>query len=122
MDPVMYELIKPTTPFILVANPGNIPVYNNFATEAAIKMTNKQFERDKNYYLSFVNINRACFYMLNKNISDQFKVSNTPNMTWWNSSMSIHSIIEQLETSHSKPNTMALFHNDALFCSPFPAT
>jgi hypothetical protein len=37
MDPVVYALMKPTTPFILVANPGNFPVYNNFATKAAIK-------------------------------------------------------------------------------------
>ncbi len=43
-------------------------------------MTNKQIEHDKNYWLSFVNINRVCFCMLNDNIADQFKVSNTPNM------------------------------------------
>jgi hypothetical protein len=47
MNPVMYALIKPAMPFILVANPGNFPMYNIFATKAAIKMTNKQFERDK---------------------------------------------------------------------------
>jgi hypothetical protein len=33
MDPVMYALIKPTTPFVLVADPGNFPMYNNFATK-----------------------------------------------------------------------------------------
>ncbi len=27
MDPLMYALIKPTTPFILVADSSNIPVY-----------------------------------------------------------------------------------------------
>jgi hypothetical protein len=85
-------------------------------------MTDKQFERGKNYYLSFVNINRVCFCMLSDNIADQFKVSNTPNMMGWNSLMSICSTIEQLETSYGKPNTMPLFYNDALFCSPFPAT
>ncbi len=47
MDPVMYALIEPTTTFALVANPGNILVYNNFATETAIKMTDKRFEQDK---------------------------------------------------------------------------
>ncbi len=45
-----------------------------------MKMTDKIFEGNKNYYLSFVNINRACFRMLNDNIADQFKVSNMPNM------------------------------------------
>jgi hypothetical protein len=37
MDLVMCVLIKPTTPFVLIANPSNFPVYNNFATEADIK-------------------------------------------------------------------------------------
>ena len=43
-------------------------------------------------------------------------------MMGWNSSMSIHRIFKQLEHSYGKPNAMALFHNDTLFCSPFPAT
>jgi hypothetical protein len=122
MDPDMYVLINPTTPFVLVADPGNFPMYNNFTTKPAIKMTDKQFKCNKNYYLSFVNINRVCVCMLSNNIADQFKVSNTPNMTGWNSLMSICSIIEQLETSYGKPDKMFLFHNDLLFHSPFPAT
>jgi hypothetical protein len=36
--------------------------------------------------------------------------------------MSIHSILEQLEMSHGKPDTMSLFNNDVLFRSPFPPT
>jgi hypothetical protein len=122
MDPVMCALLKPTAPFVGINNPGNFPVYANFATEAAIKMTDKQFECDKNYYLSFVNINWACFCMLDSTIADQFKVSNTPNMTGWNSPMSVCSIIEQLETSYGKPDTMSLFHNYVLFRSPFLGT
>jgi hypothetical protein len=70
----------------------------------------------------FVNIISVCFCMLNNNIADQFKVSNTPNMTGWNSWISIHSIIKHLKTLYRKIDTMSLFHNDALFCSPFPAT
>jgi hypothetical protein len=85
-------------------------------------MADKCFEHDKNYYLLFSNINRACFHMLNDNIADQFKVSNTPHMTGWNSSMSIHSILEQVKTSYGKPDTLLLFHNNPLFQSPFPAT
>jgi hypothetical protein len=85
-------------------------------------MTDKRFEWDKNYHLSFVNINRACFCMINKNIANHFKVSNTPNMMGWNLSMSIPLILEQLEMSYGKPDTMSLFHNDALFHSPFLAT
>jgi hypothetical protein len=85
-------------------------------------MTNKQLKQDKNYYLSFVNIKRACFCMLNNNIADQFKVSNTPNMTGWNPSMRIHSTTKKLETLYGKPDKMLLFHNDVLLCRPFPAT
>ncbi len=122
MDLVMYALIEVSFHFVLVSDPSNFPVYSNFATKVAIKMANKRFEHDKNYYLLFSNINRACFCMLNKNIANQFKVSNTPNMTGLNSLMSICLILEQLKTSYGKPDTMLLFHNDALFQSPFPAT
>jgi hypothetical protein len=87
-----------------------------------MKMTDKIFERNKNHYLSFVNINKACFHMLNNNIADQFKVSNMANMTRWNSSMTVCSILEQFEDSYGKPNTLSLFHNNTLFCSTFLAT
>ncbi len=60
--------------------------------------------------------------MLNDKIVDQFKVSNMPNMMGWNLSMTVCSILEQLENSYGKPDTMLLFHNNTLFCSPFPAT
>jgi hypothetical protein len=109
MDPVIYALLEPTTPFTAVVDPGEYAIYANFATEAAMKMTDKIFERNKNYYLSFVNIRRACFRVLNNNIANQFKVSNTPNMTGWNSSMTVHSILKQLENSYGKPDTMLLF-------------
>jgi hypothetical protein len=122
MDPVMYALLKPTMPFVAVVDTGEYAIHANFSTKAAMKMTDKIFEHNKNYYLSFVNINRAYFRMLNNNIADQFKVSNMPNMTGWNSSMTIRSILKQLENSYGKPDTMSLFHNNTLFRSPFPAT
>ena len=74
------------------------------------------------HYLSFININRAYFCTFNNNIGDQFKLSNLDNMTGWNFSMSIRTIFEQLEHSYGKPNAMALFHNNTLFRSAFPAT
>ncbi len=122
MDPVMYTLIEPTIHFVLVSDPSIFPVYSNFATKAAIKMADRRFEHDNNYYLLFSNINRACFPMLNKNIANQFKVSNNQNMTGMNSLMSIFLILEQLKTSYGKPDMMLLIHNDTLFQSPFPAT
>jgi hypothetical protein len=51
IDLVMYALIKLPMSFVLVTDPGIFPTYNNFATKAAIKMTNKRFKRDKNYLL-----------------------------------------------------------------------
>ena len=80
MDPVMYALLEPTTPFAAVTNPGDFAVYQNFSTDAAIRMTDKVFAHNKIYYLSFINIYRACFHTLN-NIGNQFKVSNLANMT-----------------------------------------
>jgi hypothetical protein len=115
----MYALLKPTALFANVGNPGNFPVYTNFATKAVIKMIGKQFERDKNCHLSFFIINQACFRMLDSNIADQFMVSNTPTMMGWNLSMSFHLIIKELEMLYGKPDTMLLFHKDVLFRSPF---
>jgi hypothetical protein len=60
--------------------------------------------------------------MLNNNIANQFKVSNMQNMTGWNSSMTVRSILKQLESLYGKPDTMLLFQNNTLFRSPFPAT
>jgi hypothetical protein len=51
IDPVMYVLLEPTAPFVGINNPGNFPVYANFATKAAIKMTDKQFKGEKKCYL-----------------------------------------------------------------------
>ena len=118
MDPVMYTLLEPTMPFAAVTVPGDFTVYQNFATNAAIRMTNKIFACNKNYYLSFININRACFHTLNNNIGDQLKVSNLANITGWNSSMSIRMIFEQLEQLYGKPNAMALFPMTPSFAAP----
>ncbi len=86
-----------------------------------MKMIDATFTQDKNYYLSFLDINQACFKMLDKTVSNQFKVSNTPNLTGWNSTMMIRVILKQLKASYSKPDTMTLFRNDNLFQIPFPA-
>ncbi len=120
ITPAMYLLLEPQ-PFIEPADPGNTAVYPQFSPTAMIKMIDAAFTRDKNYYLSFKNISRACFKMLDDSISNQFKVSNTPNLTGWNSTMMIIVILEQLDSSYGKPDTMTLFGNDTLFRSLFPA-
>jgi hypothetical protein len=80
MDPHLYTLTEPNQ-FNIPINPGAMPVYQNFAPLAMMKMVDYAFERNKNYFLSFTNINRACFHMLNDTVPNQFKVSNQLNLT-----------------------------------------
>jgi hypothetical protein len=121
MDPGLYALIEPVA-FIVPLNPGALRVYQNFAPPAMMKMVDYAFEWNKNYFLSYMNINRACFRMLDDSVPIQFKVSNQANLTGWNASMSIQGIMTQLETSYGKPMPMALHKNDLLFCSPMTTT
>jgi hypothetical protein len=121
MDPGLYALIKPIV-FTVPLNPGALPVYQNFAPLAMMRMVNYTFERNKNYFLSVSNINRACFCMLDDSVPIQFKVSNQPSLTGWNASMLIQDIMTQLETSYGKPTLMTLHNNNLLFCSPMTTT
>ncbi len=49
-----------------------------------MKMIDNVYARNKNYYLSLMNINQACFCMLDKTVPDRYKVSNNQNLTGWN--------------------------------------
>ncbi len=117
MDPGLYSLIKPV-PFVVPVNPGATPVYQNFSPPAIMKMVDYAFKQNKNYFLSYMNTNRACFRMLDDSVPIQFKVSNIPTLTGWNTSMSIQEILTQLKTAYGKPIPMALHNNDLLFRSP----
>ncbi len=117
MDPGLYALIEPV-PFAVPVNPGVTRVYQNFSPSAVMKMVDYAFERNKNYFLSYMNINCACFRMLDDSVPIQFKVSNVPTLTGWNATMSIQEILTQLETAYGKPTPMALHNNDFLFRSP----
>ncbi len=121
MDPGLYALIEPVA-FTVPLNPGASPVYQNFAPPAMMRMVDYTFKRNKDYFLLFSNINRACFRMLDDSVPIQFKVSNQPNLTGWNASMSIQDIMTQLEMSYGKPTPMALHNNDLVFCSPMTTT
>jgi hypothetical protein len=87
-----------------------------------MKMVDYASEWNKNYFLSYSNINRACFRMLDDSVPIQFKVSNKANITGWNAPMSIQEIMTQLETSYGKPMPMALHNNNLLFRSPMTTT
>jgi hypothetical protein len=83
-----------------------------------IKMIDVTFHCNKNYFLSYKNIARACFRIFDANITAQFKVSNTPSLTGKNSTMTIIKVLDQLQDSYGKPNMMKLFNNKTLFQSP----
>jgi hypothetical protein len=87
-----------------------------------MKMVDYNFKQNKNYFLLFININRACFRMLDDTVPNQFKVSNQPNLTGWNALMSIQDILTQLETSYGKPRPIALHNNNILFWSAIATT
>jgi hypothetical protein len=84
-----------------------------------MKMADAIFLHNKNYYLSYKNINRACFKMLDENIQPQYKVSNVTTMMGGNATMSIRLILKQLEGSYGKLNMMTIDQNNLLFQSPF---
>ncbi len=92
----VYTLLE-VTPFAAPLNPGPTAVYTPFAMPAAMKMIDNAFICNSNYFKSLKNIHRACFCMLDKLVPNQFKVSNTPILTRWNSTMLIHEILTQLE-------------------------
>ena len=135
MSQPMYQMLS-TTPFRLPNDPGpqavyygaRTPIVDDFgdpvldanglptyvpvpaldrATQASI---DARFVREQNYWLSYKNIKRACYNVLDETIDDAFKFSPDPNLTGWNPSMEIIEIMEQMTT--------ALLQNDTIFCSP----
>ncbi len=121
MDPALYILLKANT-FVIPVSLGPTAIYPQFATPAQMKMINNMYARNKNYYLSLMNINQACFCMLNEIVPDRYKVLNNPHLTGWNGSMSIRAILNQLMANYSMPDTMVLFNNNTLFQSPVSPT
>jgi hypothetical protein len=118
MDPVVYALLEPQA-FVVPADPGPGPVYALFAPPNTVKMANAAFKRSKNYFLSYKNINQACFHVLDEFVSNQYKVSNTPAIIGWNALMSIQDILSQMEGLYGKPSSASLFATNTLFKSSF---
>lgn len=57
--------------------------------------------------------------MLNDNVDNAFKVSNSPTLRGWNQSMEIMEILDQITTTYGRPTPKALLHNDRLFHSAY---
>ena len=53
MDPAMYALLEPI-PFAIPVNPGAVPAIIRTSTTATIKMITLVFDRNKNYYNSYL--------------------------------------------------------------------
>jgi hypothetical protein len=121
MSPTIYSLLEANA-FMVPVDPGPSATYTPFAPPATIKMIDAAFERDKNYFLSYKNVYRACFRMLDLLVPPSFKVSNVPALLGWNTTMSIELIMSQMESSYGKPSPAMLFANDSLFKSPIAAT
>jgi hypothetical protein len=120
IDPTTYLLLEGTV-FVIPIDPGAMAVYSQWAAPTTVKMIDATFLQDKNYLMSYKNIARACSCMFDANITAQFKVSNTPSLTGWNSMMSVNVIFDQLQDSYGKPN-MLLFNSYTLFRSPMTPT
>jgi hypothetical protein len=118
MDPTMYALIE-LSPFVAPPDPGDVPICPNFAALQVLKTINKLWENAINYYLSYINISRACFRMLDETIPDQFKVSNNPTLIGWNPMMSIQSILTQLENTFGQPGGLLMWNKDKIFRADF---
>jgi hypothetical protein len=112
--PMVYTLLEPN-PFVPPADPGAVAVYAQFALPAQIKTANAMFVWAQNEYSLYKNIMRACFRMLDENVTDQFKVSNVPTLIRWNASMTIQEILNQLDGMYGKPDTMMLLTNNTHF-------
>jgi hypothetical protein len=108
MDPATYIILGRIV-FVAINNQGPMTVYPQWAAPPTLKMIDATFLRDKNYFLSYKNIERACFRMFDANIGAQYKVSNDSTLTGWNSTMSILDILTQLQDSYSKPTMMMLY-------------
>jgi hypothetical protein len=121
IDPTTYLCLEVTV-IVLLMDPGAMAVYLQWDPPTTVKMIDTTFLHNKNYFLLYKNIARACFRMFDINIATKFKVSNTPTLMGWNLTMSFNKILNQLQDSYGKPNMMTLFNNDTLFWSPMAPT
>ena len=132
MASAMYALLTPT-PFRIPNDPGPLAIYYptptaivdiagapvldalgqpmfvvpppiDRATQATI---NSRFIRARNYWLSYMNIQRAVYNLLNDNIDDAFKVSNNPALVGWNPAMEVRDIFDQITSTYGRTTPAA---------------
>jgi len=94
----------------------NVPPPIDRATQARI---NLRFSCARNYWLSYMNIRRAVYNLLDDNIDDAFKVSNNPALVGWNQAMEVRDIFDQITSTYGRPTSAALLQNDMSFQSVY---
>jgi hypothetical protein len=115
--PMVYALLKPN-PFVAPADPGAVAVYAQFCITGANQNRKGDVRTSVEQVWLVQNIMRACFPMLDGNVVDQFKIFNVPTLIGWNTNMTIQEILDQLDGTHEKPDTMLLLTNNTHFLKP----
>jgi hypothetical protein len=121
----MYALLT-TSPFRLPTDPGPLAIYyppptqiiNNHGApvlDAAGQPTyvvqptigraeqatiDACFSRARNYWLLYMNIQRAVYNVLDDNINNAFYESNDPNLVRWNPAMELQDIFDQIMATY----------------------
>ena len=125
MSRAMYGLLT-TSPFHVPTDPGplaiyypaKIPIVNTpgdpvldargmptYQSQPAIGQAEQatidaRFKREKNYWESYQNMQRAVFNCLDDGIDDAFKVSNNPALARWNASMEPREMFDQITATY----------------------
>ncbi len=129
----LYTLLTgQNNPFRVPVDPGAVAIYTRAVvtgqqvdlsplsrTEQATIDT--QFARQKHYFLSLQNIERACFTVLDASINDAFKVSTDPTIRGWHAGMSVRDILDQLSSIYGQPTPAAMEINDTVFRGVYSA-
>jgi len=129
----LYTLLTgQNNPFHVPADPGAVAIFTrpvitgqqvdlsplSRTEQATIHM---QFARQKHYFLSLQNIERACFTVLDASINDTFKVSTDPTIRGWHAGMSVRDILDQLSSIYGQPTPAAMEINHTAFRGVYSA-
>jgi hypothetical protein len=104
-----------------VLDAEGMPTYCNQPTIACAEQAtiDAPFKRAKNYWESYMNIQRAVNNCLDDNINNAFKVLNDLDLIGWNPSMEPREMFNQITATYGRPTPAALLQIDTLFWSVY---